>query len=75
MRKGKIVRYGKPEVVFLESEMIRDAKLRLPRIAHLIEILKKKDNIDIDHLPLTIGEARRELLKLIPVEKVKEWKS
>jgi cobalt/nickel transport system ATP-binding protein len=75
MSKGRIIRYGKPEVVFSETDMVRDAKLRLPRIAHLIEILRKRDNLKIDHFPLTIGEARRELVKLIPMEKVEEWKS
>lgn len=73
MSKGRIIRGGRPEVIFSESEMVRGAKLRLPRIAHLIEILRKEDNLKIDHLPLTIGEARRELVKLIPTEKIKAW--
>jgi cobalt/nickel transport system ATP-binding protein len=73
LTKGKIIRKGKPEVIFSESEIVRKAKLRLPRIAHLIEILRKKDDLKIKGLPLTIGEARRELIKLIPIEKIKEW--
>jgi len=45
--------------------MIRNADLRLPRIAHLIEILKKEDRLNFSEIPLTIGEARRELLNLV----------
>jgi cobalt/nickel transport system ATP-binding protein len=74
MSKGGIIRSGKPEVVFAESNMVREAKLRLPRIAHLIEILRKHDNLKVERLPLTIGEARRELVKMIPTEEVEKWK-
>lgn len=72
MSKGEIIRSGKPEKVFSEADMVREAKLRLPRIAHLIEILRNQDNIKITRLPLTIGEARRELIKMIPPEEVKK---
>jgi cobalt/nickel transport system ATP-binding protein len=67
---GKIIRQGLPEEVFSDPEMIRSARLRLPRIAHLIEILKKRDGLSVDRLPLTIGEARRELAKLIPFSQI-----
>lgn len=65
LSKGKIIREGLPERVFSDPEMIRLAKLRLPKIGHLFEILKKRDKFDVDHLPLTIGEARRQLKSLI----------
>jgi len=39
--------------------------LRLPRVGHLIEILQKKEGINFQEMPLTIGEARRELLRLV----------
>jgi len=44
---------------------VRNAELRLPRIAHLIEILKKEDRLNFSDIPLTIGEARRELLRFV----------
>jgi len=64
--KGKIVSEGTPKVSFSNTELIRKVKLRSPRIAHLFEVLKKQNNLPIpDELPLTIGEARKEILRLI----------
>jgi len=62
--KGKIIKEGSPREVFGDVETIRKANLRLPRIAHLMEILKKKDELPFDKpYPLTIGEARKRILK------------
>lgn len=69
LNKGKIIGEGSPETVFANPQMIRDAKLRLPRIGQLFEALKKEDGFNIGSLPLTIGEARHELAKLFPFEK------
>jgi cobalt/nickel transport system ATP-binding protein len=41
-----------------------NVKLRPPHIAELIHSLKHKDKLPFDKLPLTIGEARREILKV-----------
>lgn len=61
---GKIIKEGNPSEVFEDIKTIRDANLRLPRIAHLMEILKKEDKLPFDKpYPLTIGEARRKILK------------
>ena len=58
--KGVILEQGSPEEVFSNIDLIRKANLRLPRIAHLAEILEKEDAIDFnDEYPLTIGQARR----------------
>ena len=65
MSKGRIITEGPPAKVFANTKMIREAELRLPRVAHLIEILKKKEGISFQEMPLTIGEARRELLRLV----------
>jgi len=64
LNKGKIILDGKPENVFSHAEVIRDAKLRLPRIGHLFEILRKKDGVMFNGLPLTIGEAREVIKSL-----------
>lgn len=40
-------------------------KLRLPQIAELIYKLKHEDNIPFAKIPLTIGEARREILRTV----------
>ncbi|MDR2966605.1 MAG: ATP-binding cassette domain-containing protein [Methanobacteriaceae archaeon] len=62
IKEGNIIKEGAPHEVFDDVETIRKADLRLPRIAHLIEILEKEDNIKIaDSYPLTIGQARKNL--------------
>ena len=61
---GRIIKEGKPSEVFGDVETIRGANLRLPRIAHLMEILQKEDDLPFDKpYPLTIGEARRKILE------------
>jgi cobalt/nickel transport system ATP-binding protein len=61
---GKILKEGTPKEVFSDVETIRKANLRLPRVAHLIEILNKKDNIPIEW-GFTIGEVRRNLAQYL----------
>jgi cobalt/nickel transport system ATP-binding protein len=65
LSKGKIIAAGEPKQVFAHVDEIRAAGLRLPRIAHLMEILRKEDGLGESDLPLTIGEARKELKELI----------
>jgi cobalt/nickel transport system ATP-binding protein len=65
-KKGKLVSNGSPKELFSDTEMIRNVNLRSPRITHLFEVLKKENNLPIDSkLPLTISEARKEILKLL----------
>ncbi len=64
MHEGRIVATDRPHGILGNPELTRQVCLRLPRIAHLAEILQKEDGLDFDKLPLTIGEARRELLRL-----------
>ena len=72
LSRGKVLREGTPEKVFSDPEMIRDAKLRLPMIAELIELMKREDGIHFERTPLTIGEARRELVKMITLRELKK---
>ena len=64
MQEGRIVSKGTPEQVFSDPVLIREAYLRLPRIAHLWEILKHKEGLDSSANPLTIKEARKAFRKL-----------
>jgi len=66
LNKGKIVLQGPPQQVFSETELIRSMDLRLPRITHLFEILNKENKLRPNkQYPLTIGEARKEILELL----------
>jgi cobalt/nickel transport system ATP-binding protein len=68
MKNGRVLKSGPPREVFADPEMLDHAKLRLPHIAHLLHEMKHRDGVPIDGLPLTVGEARRKLLDLIPPE-------
>jgi cobalt/nickel transport system ATP-binding protein len=67
LSKGRIKRGGTPEDVFNAPEDMANIKLRLPHIAELIYKLKHEDKVDFERIPLTIGEARREILKSLEV--------
>ena len=64
MYGGKILKEGTPKEVFSDVETIRKANLRLPRVAHLIEILNKEDKIPIEW-GFTIGEVRKKLVEYL----------
>ncbi len=65
MSEGRIIAEGTPEDVFSDVEAIRNSHLRLPRVAHMMEILHKKDGMPTGNpYPLTIGEARRRLREI-----------
>ena len=62
---GKLLTDGTPEEVFSNPTLLREHNLRLPRIAHLLEILNKCDKLNVDFSKATIGKAREEILNLI----------
>jgi len=68
--KGTMLRYGTPEEVFGDPEALQRAKLHLPLIAELMNLLKTRDHLKLHHIPLTVGEARREILRLLTVQDV-----
>ena len=65
LSKGHIVRSGTPEEVFTAPDEMANVKLRLPQIAELIYKLRHEDHVPFGKIPLTIGEARREILKTL----------
>ena len=70
LNKGQILMQGPPQEIFSQAELLRSVDLRLPRITHLFEILNKEDSLRNDkQYPLTIGEARREILELLENKK------
>lgn len=68
LNRGRVLMEGPPEEVFRDHELIERASLRLPYVSRLLHELKRLDGVPIDSLPLTLGEARQQLLALIPDE-------
>ena len=68
---GRVVRQGTPAQLFRHPEDLRQNHLRLPRIAHLMEILAGEDGVDVDRGAATISAARREILRLLGEEESK----
>jgi cobalt/nickel transport system ATP-binding protein len=64
LSRGKVVRGGAPEEVFTAPAEMAAVKLRLPHIAELIHQLKNEDKLPFKKVPLTVGEARREIAML-----------
>ncbi|MGD0586993.1 MAG: ATP-binding cassette domain-containing protein [Oryzomonas sp.] len=65
LSRGGVIRSGTPEEVFHSPEELANVKLRLPYIAELIHRLRVDDHVPFKRLPLTIGEARREILEIV----------
>jgi cobalt/nickel transport system ATP-binding protein len=63
MNAGEIIFSGTTTEVFAQKDILRQIGLRLPRVAHLAEILIKQGCLEAEGLPLTIGQARRLLEK------------
>jgi cobalt/nickel transport system ATP-binding protein len=63
LSRGRLVRSGTPEEVFGNRDELAGVKLRLPYIAELIHQLKSGDNLPFRRIPLTVGEARRDILE------------
>ncbi len=65
LSRGRMVREGSPEDVFTTPDEMEEMRLRLPQIAELIYRLKHEDRLPFDKIPLTIGEAREEIIGLV----------
>ncbi len=65
---GRVLKQGPAQEVFCDQELIRRSSLRLPYVSHLLDELNRFDGVPMNGLPLTIGEARLQLLELIPQE-------
>jgi cobalt/nickel transport system ATP-binding protein len=63
LSRGRLVRSGTPEEVFSNRDDLAGVKLRLPYIAELIHQLKTCDSLPFKRIPLTVGEARRDILE------------
>ncbi len=57
--KGQIVLGGNSAEFFNQKAVLRRFDLRLPRVAHLAELLMRDGQLDAKGLPLTIGQAKQ----------------
>lgn len=64
LNQGEIVGCGSPDEIFNQPSLLRPIHLRLPRIGHLMELLKTKDGFPIEDLPVSISHARKELSRI-----------
>lgn len=64
LNQGEIVGCGSPDEIFNQPSLLRQIHLRLPRIGHLMELLKAKDGFPIEDLPVSISHARKELSRI-----------
>lgn len=62
---GRVMGSGTPSEIFSRPGLLRENRLRLPRISHLLEILNKEDGLDVDFSSATISGARREIMGCI----------
>jgi cobalt/nickel transport system ATP-binding protein len=65
MDKAKVKSYGKCDEIFENPETLRECNLRLPRIGHLMEILKNKDNLNVNISDNTISKSRKAIKNLV----------
>jgi cobalt/nickel transport system ATP-binding protein len=68
LNRGRVLREGPAREIFCDRDLIAQASLRLPYVSHLLDDLNRLDGVPIEGVPLTLGEARTQLLKLIPDE-------
>ncbi|MCX8070135.1 MAG: hypothetical protein N2738_06495, partial [Thermodesulfovibrionales bacterium] len=65
LNNGMIIRNGSPDEIFTAPEDMEEIRLRMPQIAELIYHLKHKDKIPFERIPMTIGDARRQIVDLM----------
>mgnify|MGYP001230576934 CR=1 FL=1 len=56
---GRVVMEDSAEQLFTRADELRRHSLRLPRIAHLMEILRKEDGFSVSEQASTIARARK----------------
>ena len=65
MDKGRVTLSGTPRELFAAPQKLRENHLRLPRIAHLMEVLKKEDHLPVDPTAATVSEGRLAVKNLL----------
>jgi cobalt/nickel transport system ATP-binding protein len=63
--QGRLAAVGTPGELFTDPARMVEVRLRLPQVTELSWLLKNEERLAIDPLPLSIGEARRQLSLLM----------
>jgi cobalt/nickel transport system ATP-binding protein len=72
MNGGEIQLSGTTAEVFSQTKVIRANNLRLPRVAHLAEVLINDQVLEASVLPLTIGQTRRMIYQRFSNDPIEE---
>ncbi|MEG2812801.1 MAG: cobalt-precorrin-5B (C(1))-methyltransferase CbiD, partial [Clostridium sp.] len=64
LNNGEISFSGNVEDALNNPSVLRSAGLRLPRLSHLMEVLRNKDGIEVDITSSTISKVRSEIKRL-----------
>lgn len=65
MNRGEVVFGGSTAQLLENPEILRANKLRLPRIAHLMEIMVNEDGLPLSKEAATISKARESIMKMV----------
>lgn len=65
LRKGHVLREGSPREILADHDSALHAGLRLPLISQLFHELSRRDGLDVGPLPLTVEQARRQVLAML----------
>lgn len=65
LSEGRFQAQGTPEELFARPDILRQNHLRLPRIAHLMEILREEDGLQTQAGIATIAQAREQIKRMI----------
>jgi len=65
LSKGELITVAPVKELFENPQLLRESRVRLPRVAHLMEVLEQEEGVGSKPYPLTIGEARRQLVDIM----------
>lgn len=65
LHQGAVLREGGLHEVLGDADLAARAGLRMPLVAQLFESLRAADGLPVDRLPLTVGEARRQIMDML----------
>lgn len=69
--QGRLVAAGTPEELFTDPVSMEQVRLRLPHVAELCWLLKNEDGLELGRIPLSIGEARQQMVIMSALKEMK----